>query len=365
MTDAWIALNSVKGLGPVRIKQLLDIYRTPEAVFKESPSRLASSGVIPELCALQLGDASLFDEAAKEIQAAQAAGVRILTLADSEYPQYLREIFAPPPVLFTKGDISVFNRHAVAIVGTRNPTSYGRTVALSMSRELVEQGFAIISGVALGIDTIAHEACIEKGGKTIGVLGCGIDRVYPSSNKKLYDAIAASGALVSEFPIGTSPEAFNFPRRNRIISGLSAGTLVIEAGEKSGSLITAHYALQQGRNLYAVPGPITSAQSNGTFTLIRDGAEPVRCGKDIAESLKVIVNPQVMTFTSCPTPKLPLALLSDMERIAFDTLSDTPIRIDELAERCSLTITNLFDTLLNLELKGLIRQVSGQQFIRA
>jgi len=327
----WIALNSIKGIGPVRIKKLLEKYGSPEAVFRESPSNIAREGLIPESCITELTNPSLFKEAEEQIKSAQKINARIITLADKNYPVYLKEIFAPPPVLYVKGNPEAFTNHAVAVVGTRTPTPYGKSVTASITRELVECKLTIVSGLALGIDSVAHEACLDSGGFTIAVLGSGVDRIYPAANKALAERICSSGALVSEFPLGIPPESFNFPRRNRIISGLSAGVIVIEAGQKSGSLITANYALQQGREIFAVPGPITSIYSTGTFNLIKDGATPARNGKEIAESLKVITSPQIVNFTSCPVPTHPWYLLSESEAGVFELIGSVPIRLDDIA----------------------------------
>jgi len=366
MPLAWITLNSVKGLGPVKIKQLVNHFGSAEAVFKCSVDELRAGGVIPERLAGQILDKKNFDNAEEQLNMAADNGVAVLTPASKVFPPYLREIFAPPPVLFVKGDLSAFSRHAIGIVGTRHPTAYGAAVTRTLTRELCEKGLVIVSGLAQGIDTHAHTACLEAGGTTIAVLGTGIDRMYPKSNQELSEKIAQGGALVSEFPMGTPPEAFNFPRRNRIISGLSAGVLLIEGGERSGGLITAHYAVQQGRDVFAVPGPITSAMSMGPFKLIREGAIPARSGKEIAEALSLIENPLLKVNTAdLPPLQVPLDLLSAPEKQVYDELTGTPLRIDELAEATGRTVMQLFDVLLNLELKGLARQQSGQSYVRA
>jgi DNA processing protein len=368
MPLSWIALNTVKGLGPVRIKRLIDAFGSAEEVFKRPAADLARRGLIPEACAVQLRDKALFDEAEAQLVWVEKERAAVLTLAMKEYPPYLREIFAPPPVLFVKGDRSVFSRHGLAVVGTRMPTAYGRTVTAAITAQLVERGLVIVSGLARGVDTVAHRTAIERGGRTVAVLGCGLDRIYPAENKELAETICGSGgAIVSEFPMGTPPEPFNFPRRNRIISGLSAGILLVEGGEKSGGLITAHYALQQGRDVFAVPGPITSPQSAGPFNLIKEGAIPARSGYEIADALSLIENPLVRMADASTMPLLgaPLSLLSEAERELYERLGGTPLRIDELADATGKTVMQLFDTLLNLELKGLTRQVSGQQFVRA
>ena len=367
MSDvAWIALNSVNGLGPVRIKHLIDRYGSAEEVFKLRGGELRAGGLIPDQCIARLTEAGLFTEAEAQIALARNNGASIFTLASPDYPPYLKEIFAPPPVLFLRGDASVFSRHAVAIVGTRNATAYGKAVTRSITGELVEHGLVIVSGLARGIDTVAHRSCVDKGGSTVAVLGCGIDRIYPADNAELGEEICAKGALISEFPMGTAPEPFNFPRRNRIIAGLSAGVLVVEGGEKSGGLITASYALQQGRDVFAVPGPITSPQSVGTFNLLRDGAIPARSGHEMADVLSLIGNSQLKSRASVGVlVSAPVSLLTEAERAIYDTLSETPRRMDELSTLTGKTIMQLFDVLLNLELKGLAQQLGGQCYVRA
>lgn len=364
MLLAWIALNSVNGLGPVRIKNLIERFGSPQAIFDQSPQKIADEKIIPQSCISELFSKQIFKYAQSQLQKSKDLGVEIMSLSDADYPAYLKEIYAPPPILFIKGIRSVFKNHAVAMVGTRNPSYYGKSSASFITKELVECKLTIVSGLARGIDTVCHETCLKHGGLTIAVLGNGIDCTYPKQNEKLADYICRNGALVSEFPIGTPPEAFNFPRRNRIISGLSAAVVVVEAPVKSGSLITAHYALQQGRDIYAVPGPINSPLSAGTFNLIRDGAMPGRSGREIAESLKIITSQQILRSQTQCTIKLPLEILSDEECTIYDLLSDTAIGADEISERSGFAIGPVLSILLNLELKGLIKQISGQLFIR-
>ena len=359
----WIALNSVKGLGPVRIRSLLEACGTPEAVFKEKKSTLAKIPGISDESLTMLRDPRLFEFAENQVTRAKDQRITILTLADPGYPALLKEIFAPPPVLYVKGQSSVFSRRSVAIVGTRRPTPYGRQAAEQLAAGLVERGLAIISGLAAGIDSIAHQVCLDKKGSTAAVLGCGVDQVYPASNKPLAERIEKTGALVSEFPLGTEPESFNFPRRNRIISGLSAGVVVIEAGQRSGALITAHYALQQDRDVFAVPGSIFSEKSIGTFNLIKNGAVPVRTAADIAGSLNCTEQKALELFPT-PVTSMPLHLLTEAERSVFEVLSDTPQRVDTIAQKTTRSAADLLIVLLNLELKGMIRQLAGQQFVR-
>jgi DNA processing protein len=232
---------------------------------------------------------------------------------------------------------------------------------------LVEKRVVIVSGLAQGIDTVAHQTCLDACGVTVAVLGGGLDNIYPAANRELADQIVESGALVSEFALGAQPEAYHFPRRNRIISGLSAGVLVVEAPARSGSLITANYALQQGRDVFAVPGPIFSNTSEGTFNLLRSGAIPVRCGADITENMEHLSLPgfaNVKDPAAGAVQAMPLDLLTEEERQIVGILSSEPLRLDAIAEQVKRAVSQLFDVLLNLELKGVIRQVSGQQYVK-
>jgi DNA processing protein len=361
----WIALNSVKGLGPVKIQALVEKYGSAAEAFE----RLFNEPVLG-ISPPAINKTDLLEDARAQLARAEKLGIRILTPSEVEYPSQLKEIYAPPPVLYVKGSTDVFKKHAVAIVGTRRFTEYGKNVTMSLVKDLVRKNLVIVSGLAHGIDTVAHKTCLENGGETIAVLGCGIDTCYPRENLELSERIAKSGAVVSEFALGTQPENFNFPRRNRIISGLSAGVAVIEAPIKSGSLITANYALQQGRDVFAVPGSIFSPNSQGPFNLIRDGAVPISCAADIIESISQVGN---FTITAVKknaggltgVAKMPLDLLSAPERKVYDGIGETPLRIDEIADTTGKPLADMFDVLLSLELKGFIKQVSGQQYLRA
>jgi len=363
MPLAWIVLNSVKGLGPVRIKALVDRFSGADAVLRQKPADLVRLGGLTEETAAMVRDPGLLRQAEDQLKAARAENVEVLTPDHDRYPRLLREIFAPPPVLFVKGDCGVFSRHAVAIVGTRRPTGYGREAAAHLASGLADQGIVVVSGLAAGIDTVAHEACLEKKGKTVAVLGCGLDIVYPAGNRDLARRIAANGAIVSEFPPGTPPEPFNFPRRNRIIAGLSYGTVVVEAGVRSGALITAQYALQQDRDVFAVPGPIFSDRSAGTFRLIKSGAIPVRCAGDVVESIQTVRQKALELEVKAPLPP-PAELLTEQEQGIVDLLSESPQRLDQVAQKSGRAMTDLWALLLNLELKGVVRQIAGQQFVR-
>jgi len=366
MREYCIALNSIDGLGPVRIRRLLECFGTPKDVFEAPPSLLLDRKLIPSSSAKAFHQAQkLLDDARAQIESCAESGISILILTDGDYPAYLKEIFAPPPVLYVKGCISVLRGHGLAIVGTRTPTSYGKECTRALTAELCPNA-VIVSGLAKGIDTVAHERCLELGGKTVAVLGSGIGRIYPPENRRLAERICESGALVSEFPPGTVPEAYNFPRRNRVISGISCGVIVVEAGEKSGALITADYALQQNRTVFAVPGPINSPVSAGTFRLIKDGAVPVRSAADIFEHISAVTFAPML---SAPPQKIrseqpPRPELAAHEVAVWDALSDEPQRVDTIAEACGVEIPRLLGVLLSLELKGFISQLGGQQFRR-
>jgi DNA processing protein len=363
---ALLALNSIKGLGPVRIKALVEQYGSPFSLF-EQQGRAALVQWAGAFSKDVIDPPALLEAAGQQLARAASLGIVVLTWDHDAYPSLLREIYAPPPVLFVKGKLDSFARHACGVVGTRKPSHYGRTAAAHIVKQLVEKRVVIVSGLAHGIDTVAHETCLESGGVTIAVLGGGVDNVYPAANRGLAERIVESGALVSEFGLGAEPEAYHFPRRNRIISGLSAGVLVVEAPVKSGSLITANYALQQGRDVFAVPGPIFSSTSEGTFDLLKSGAIPVRGGSDIVENMEHLTLPG---FADVKAPgvgvvqAMPLDLLSTDEQQIVGVLSAEPLRLDIIAEKAGREVSQLFDILLNLELKGLIRQVAGQQYVR-
>ena len=368
ITLAWLALNSVKGLGPVRVNDLVKHYGSPLALFEKEGHSILKQWVAFHSSATEVeAPGVLLEKAQRQLEQATGLGIVVLTPSDERYPALLREIDAPPPVLFVKGHLDCFALHCVGVVGTRRPSPYGKNAAALIVKQLTDKQIAIVSGLALGIDTISHATCLENGGTTIAVLGCGLDRVYPSANTKLAAAILERGAIVSEFDLGTPPEPYNFPRRNRIISGLSAGICVVEAPMKSGSLITANYALSQGREVFAVPGPIFSNQSDGTFHLLKSGAVPVKSGDDIIENiqtLKLSAISRSADYQDQVRHTMPIDLLTQAERELYECITTVPQRLDTLAEKARKAIAELFDVLLNLELKGLIRQVSGQLFVR-
>jgi DNA processing protein len=258
-------------------------------------------------------------------------------------------------VLFTRGKLEPGDKPGVAVVGTRRPSHYGQQVAERLARELAENGVTVVSGLARGIDTCAHKAALAAGGRTIAVLGCGIDVYYPPENRKLCDAIAERGAVLSEFNLGTEPLAMNFPKRNRVVSGLSSAVVAVEAGEKSGVLNTCAWALDQGRPVYAVPGRISDQTSIGTNRLLREGAKPLTSAADLLRDLGLI-------FSTAPAPAIPV---SDSEQPVLDFLSSEPQHADEICQGLGLPMSKLLGVLAQMELKGLIRQLPGKYFVRA
>lgn len=292
-----------------------------------------------------------------EMQRVERAGVSLLTLADDGYPRLLREIPSPPPVLYVRGTLTPEDENAVGIVGTRRITAYGREMARRLSAELAVAGVTIVSGLARGVDGIAHASALDSGGRTVAVLGCGLDTIYPPEHRKLADQIVERGALVSEFSLGTPPDAPNFPVRNRIISGMSLGVVVVEAPIKSGALITASFAADQGRTVFAVPGSALSSASAGTIQLLRDGAAVAATGDDVLSFLNLGVRQiEMETRQLLPT--------SDAERSILELLASEPRHIDEIALDSGLPIGTLSAQLLQMQLKGLVRNVGTQHYVR-
>ncbi len=285
----WVALSELEDVGPVLSKKLLSVFETPEKIFGAEMTDLLSVEGIGINRAKNIKEFPFWKNVDRHLKVLREKDIKVVDINNPLYPDMLRQIEDAPVVLYVKGEIKPEDRYAIAIVGSRKPTSYGVTVAESISEELASMGFTIVSGMARGIDAISHKGAIRAGGRTIAVLGSGIDIPYPAENKGLMDKIATSGYILSEFPPGTSPDKENFPRRNRIISGLSFGVLVIEATSDSGSLITAGYALEQGREVFAVPGNITSPASAGTNELLKKGAILTRNAEDIVKELAPVL----------------------------------------------------------------------------
>lgn len=363
----WIALNMVPGVGPITYRKLLNHFGTPEHVFSASMAALQAVPGVREPAARAIVDFAWSDRIHRELDALHAQQIQLLTWDDGGYPPRLRTIFDPPPVLYVKGCLDLLDGIAIALVGSRRASSYGRAVAEKLGQELAEKGVCVVSGMARGIDSAAHAGALRCGGSTVAVLGCGVDVVYPPENTRLYAQIAERGALLSEFPLRSAPDRGNFPARNRIISGLSLGTVVIEAGRQSGALITADMALDQGRDVFAVPGNITSNTSRGTHRLIKQGAHLVEEADDILQALSVEIGQQI----SATQPQLPLqppaapppALTADEQRL-YELLSTEPLHIDTLTLQSRLPSGTVSATLMMLEMKGVIKQQAGQMFVR-
>ncbi len=353
----WLALKLVRGVGNVTYRELLERFPSPQAVLTASAPTLAATGIHPEVVRAILAF-DQWDAVETELQKISWAGVRLVTRADAEYPTNLTYLHDPPPFLYVRGAFSPADRTAIAIVGARFASAYGRGVARDLARGLAEKGVTIVSGLARGIDAEAHRAALAAGGRTIAVLGSGLDVIYPNEHKTLAEDIAASGALVSEFALGSKPDAVHFPYRNRVISGLALGTVVVEATDKSGSLITARCALEQNREVFAVPGNITSGRSRGPHRLIKDGAKLVESIDDILSEIA----PTLATTRSVAQETTPPVSLEPQEAALLDLFDSDSLHVDVLIARSGLGAARVLELLLSLELKGVISQLPGTYF---
>ena len=355
----WLALARVKGLGAVSFKKLTTRFVDPTAAFSAALTELEQVEGLHRDAIDGIVAFSDWAEIDEEIERARDAGIAIVPFTNPNYPARLRTIADPPPFLSVKGNIRPDDDKAVAIVGSRSASEYGRRVARDLARGLVSLGFTVVSGMARGIDGSAHESALQAGGRTIAVLGSGVERAYPAEHETLYRRIGENGAVLSELPIGTRPLAFNFPARNRLISGLSLGVVVVEATEKSGSLITATLAVEQGREVFAVPGEVGSSRSRGAHRLIRQGAKLVESVDDIIEEIA----PQLLDRTGSATQRAPRVLpqnASDATRTIFALLQENTLQVDQVIERTGMSAAQVLETLLDLELQGLLRQLPGK-----
>jgi DNA processing protein len=351
----WFALKAVPHVGNVTFRRLLDRFGSPENVFTASAKELASiRGILPETIAC-IESHDYRSGAEGECRAVRRAGIKIVTFLSSEYPKALLGIPDHPPYLYVKGAISG-EETAIAIVGSRRASAYGLNTAEKLASELSSHHVTVVSGMARGIDTAAHRGALKAGGRSIGILGCGIDVTYPAENRRLFTEIVETGALISEFPMGTEPRPEYFPRRNRIISGISSGVLVVEAAESSGSLITAQYALDQGRDVFAVPGNINYGNSRGTNRLIKQGAKLVERVENILEELP---RGQACGEAVAPITKI---TLSPREAGVYSLLAGDPLHIDDIIAKSALTVGEVSAILLRLELNGMITQQPGKYF---
>jgi len=353
----WLSLKTVPGVGNRLFLNLIQHFGEPDKIFSASSKELLQVEGINDRLVSAIQGYKIPKEVREDLSLVRKNGVRIITFSDPDYPTLLRHIHDPPPVLYMYGRLYHESLN-IAIVGSRNATSYGRTITERLSGDLTQRGFTVVSGMARGIDSAAHRGALAVGGQTIAVLGCGLGTIYPAENKKLFHRIAENGAVITEFPFLTAPDAHNFPVRNRIISGLSLGTVIVEATPRSGSLITARLAAEQGREVFAVPGSITSFKSMGTHGLIKQGAKLVEHVDDILEELNVM-QPISSHIKEERTWKL-----TPEEARVLDQLSPYPVHIDRLVRGLSLSAAQVSGLLLQLELKGLVTQSPGKLFAR-
>ena len=364
----WLALALTPGLGARTAGKLLREFGSPDEIFDASLTTLEAQH-LPAAVAQAIHSRRPLSDAAKELAQAQAAGCRLLTWDEPEYPARLREIYDPPPLLYVKGNAGLLNRHLISVVGARRPTPYGNQMAQRLAKDLADRGLVVVSGAARGIDASAHRGALNSAvGATVGVLGCGIDVVYPKENKKIFEEIEQRGALISEFPMGTFPAPQNFPIRNRVIAGVSLGTVVVEGAQYSGSLITARLAMEFGREVYGVPGNVTQASSFGPNQLIKQGAKLVSGWEDVVEELPTPVRAELMPVENFPHAERAAMIeeaLGPTERPLYELLSlDEARHVDDLVENSGLSSSEVLAALFDLELKGVVRQLPGKQFLK-
>lgn len=364
----WLALKAIPGISDNLYKRLIEKFGSPEEVLKAEEKALArvpeiKRDVVRTIREKRVPASSADRDVAKELELIKRHKIDIITLNDVSYPPSLKAIYDPPPLLYVKGKIKRKDKNAIAIVGSRRATTYGRLTAQRLSAQLAAQGITIISGMARGIDSEAHKGALAVGGRTIAALGCGIDVVYPPENRALEERIASSGAVITEFPFGTRPFAGNFPKRNRIISGLSLGVIIVEAAQRSGALITARLALEQGREVFAVPGSTTSPYSKGTHNLIKEGAKLVEDIDDILEELRPLI--EIAKEKGKESQDSLRPLLSKEEEIIYNLVTQEPKHIDLLIQESKLSAQKVTGILMNLQLKRLVKELFGKNFVRA
>lgn len=351
----WIGFNLIKGIGAVRLQALIKHFGDLEIAWKAEPIDLARAGLNRKVIE-RIVQARQNVDLEKLWAKIESQGIKIFTWEDETYPQRLKEIEQPPPVLYIRGEYLPDDLFAVAIVGTRRVTAYGRQITEELGGYLASNGITMVSGLARGVDAIAHQTALKAGGRTIGVLGSGVDRIYPPEHRGLAEKMMESGAIVSDYAPGTPPDASNFPPRNRIISGLSLAVVVIEAGETSGALITAEFAAEQGREVFAVPGSILAPQSKGTNKLIQNGALPLLSVNDLMQALNLTrMGEHKAARKIIPSDETEARLLT--------VLSAEPLHVDEIRKQTELPIEKVSATLALMELKGMVRQVGGMNYV--
>jgi DNA processing protein len=353
----WVALRQVCGVGNVICKILINHFKSPEKIFNASVEELKNVEGINVKAVEAITGFRPTDEIDREIDEILSKEINILTFNSPDYPENLKNIYDPPPFLYVKGSFIEGDKNSVAVVGSRNASEYGIKVTQELSRNLASLGVTIVSGMARGIDSAAHIAAIQGGGRTVAVLGSGVDVIYPPENRRLFERITENGAVVSEYPLGTRPNSYNFPPRNRIISGVSLGVLVVEASPKSGSLITAQLALDQGRDVYAVPGNVYSYKAKGTNSLLKSGAKLVDNARDIVEELNITVKPLK------ENKNVIQGLSSELLKI-YDFFKDEPLHIDNIILKTGFSSGRVSALLLDLELSGILKQLPGKMFTK-
>lgn len=351
----WVAFSRIKGIGAVRFQSLLNFFGSAEAAWRATPADLAAAGL-----SLKLVERVVVARATTDLEAygeqIEAQGIRILTWQDASYPARLKDISQPPPVLYLTGHLTPEDHWAVAIVGTRAVTAYGRQVTEELSSALARSGVTVVSGLARGVDAIAHTAALKSGGRTLAVLGSGVDKIYPPEHRQLAAKIVNQGAVLSDYPPGTPPDSSNFPPRNRIISALSLAVVVVEAAETSGALITAEFAADQGREVFAVPGSIFAPQSKGANRLIANGARPLLSPQDVLTALDLTRNIERREIRR-------VAPSDATESMLYNALKNEPLHVDDLRALTGLPIEKVSAALTLMELKGMVRQVGGMSYM--
>jgi len=351
----WIGFNLIKGIGAVRMQALIQHFGDLEVAWKASAADLVEAGLGRKVIERVIQAREEVD-LVKLWERIESQGIKILTWQDESYPGRLKEIDQPPPVLYIRGEYLPDDLFAVAIVGTRRVTAYGRQITEEISSFLAANGITVISGLARGVDAIAHQSTLKAGGRTIAVLGSGVDKIYPPEHRGLAEQMMERGAIISDYALGTPPDASNFPPRNRIISGLSLAVVVIEAGETSGALITAEFAAEQGREVFAVPGSILAPQSKGTNKLIQRGALPLLSMNDLMQALDLTrVGEQKAARKVIPA--------DETEARLMNVLGSEPLHVDEIRNQAELPIEKVSATLALMELKGMVRQVGGMNYV--
>ncbi len=357
-----MALLLTEGLGPIRGRRLIEIFGSAEAAISAPPEEVSQRGGIDLQLAAALAAAG--SSAHQELERLEALGGWALAWGEDGYPDLLSQIYAPPLVLFGLGRLDEADEKAVAIVGSRHATDYGCRMTSRLAGELVRLGLSVVSGLAMGIDAAAHVGALAAGGRTIGVLGCGLDVDYPRENKDLKARVVERGAILSEYPLDTPPTPWRFPVRNRIIAGLARGVVIAEASRRSGSLITAKHALEAGRTVMALPGPITDLRRSGCHQLIREGAVLVTSGQEVAAEIWPDATEGQPSGQALASAEAPLTELDSTARKLYDLLEDVPRHIDEIIRQSSLAPEEVLGRLLDLELKGLARRLPGQTFVK-